>query len=372
MQQKIVPTSPRSEYKHHVGSPSATHKTRTTFLAVIVSIVLGAGAGFLGFVIAATIPADWPVVGTLNVVELLRREQDEILFTGLRGGTSVADQAPEVLQQVVSMYATAPTRTVPATSIGNALVLTADGWMVTPTSVYNQHDATVPAPVVILSSGETASVTRVIDDALTGLTFFQVDEQSLPFVQFTSDQSLRMGQNVAVVEKDLTGVAIAEDRVVGEVARAVGPRSTATVLSNTQLNNTHRPGAPVFISNGQTVGIMRDERTVIPASLIQSALQSMTTTGVIQHTAREITYINLASVTDEEKVREGLPDAGVEVIAIDRVQDLEERDVIVNINNVAVDQRTDLATVLHSKPAGTLWRMTILRNGNEVSIDVRS
>ena len=209
-------------------------------------------------------------------------------------------------------------------------------------------------------------------DELTGLTFFRVDEQALPFVQFTTDQSLRIGQNIAVVEKDLTGVTVSEDRIVGEVNRPVGPRRTSNIQNTTRADNTHRAGAPVFTSNGQVVGIMRDEATVIPASLIQSALQSITTSGDIQRTARDITYVNLASVTDDEKVRLGLPDAGIEVTGIDRVQDLEQGDVIVNINNVGVDEHTDLGAVLHSKPSGTQWRMSVVRNGSEVTIDVKS
>ncbi len=376
MEQKIVPTSPRSEYKQSVhasiGTPSTIHHARSTFVIVIMSILLGAAAGFFGFMIAATIPSDWPLLGALNVSELFRREQDQVLFTSLRGGTSVAEQAPEVLQQVVSLYASTPTREEDALNTGNALVLTADGWMVTPTTVYNQHGTEVNAPVVVLSNGEATTVIKAVEDELTGLTFFRVDELSLSFAQFTSDQSLRIGQNIAVVEKDLTGVTVSEDRIVGEGDRLVGPRRTSNSQNTTQTNNTHRAGAPVFTSNGQSVGIMRDETTLIPASLVQSALQSITTSGDVQRTARDITYVNLASVTDNEKIRMGLPDAGIEIIAIDRVQDLEQGDVIVNINNVGVDEHTDLGTVLHSKPAGMQWRMSVVRNGSEVIIDVKS
>ncbi|MFC1598377.1 PDZ domain-containing protein [Patescibacteria group bacterium] len=385
MKQEVVPTSPKSELFGDKKKQKEEKKTggasrHLAFAVIVISLLFGAAAGFFGFMIAANIPASVPVLGELNVISLLEEERQDILLSSRSPEQSIVKQAPHVIDQVVVVYADAPTVKDPSTFIGNAVILTADGWMAMPTSLFPVNEAGEKDTVVavILSDGTTTEIEKTVDDAYTGVTFFKVSAQNLPVVFFDEAEAIPIGQTFSIIEKEIGSFVVYERQSAGELYRSNVARNTITLEQLAVLDSgsqTNRVGSPVFTNNGNLLGMVMTDGTVMQSSLMQGALSSLLATGEIKRSTKEITYINISRLTDEEKEARELAENGLLVVSVKKDEAavagdvLKKGDVITSINNAFVDEAVDLGVTIHSIPAESTLYFTVLRDGEEKHLE---
>lgn len=383
MEQQIVPTSPKSEEfqkqmekKQEKKSTSGSSiRSHLLFIVIVITLVLGAFSGFLGFIIATNVPANWPVLGDLNVISVLEAERQDVLLSSRTNGQSIMKQAPQVIDQIVSLYAAAPTIESPSELRGDSVILTSDGWMVTATGVFPQReDGTRDIGLsVVLPDGQGAEITEAIEDRLTGLTFFKVAATNLSVVSFDLSHSVPVGQNISVIEKEIGSYIVYERRAAGELYRSNAVRNTTKLEQLTVLDKgsmVNRIGSPVFANNGELLGINITDGVMVQSSLINGALQSIIELGKIERSSLDLSYINLHRVTKAEKQKNGLPENGILLTEVKKPKKagLEAGDVIISVNNTFVTEFVDLGVYIHSRPAGTTLYLTVLRNGAQQDI----
>lgn len=324
------------------------------------------------------LPADLPVLGQLNVLNLINQEREEVLLSARQRERSLVKQAPQVVEQVAILVSARPTVDQPVAPLGNAVILTSDGWLATATGVLpvDAEGETAALPLVILPDGSIAEIQERLDDGFTGVTFLRVVANGLPVVTFDDSTTIPVGQLISVLEKDLGSYVVFEQRAAGELNRSAELRHTNQLAQYTVLDDgtqQNRLGSPGFTSGGELLGIVTGGSQLVQASLIDGALQSVISQGVIRRTDRDLGYVNVARLTDEEKAIRSLPEQGILLTSVPPIESaeaasdaapialLEVGDVITAINSVPVTEATDLGVSFHSRPAGSSLFLTVQR-----------
>lgn len=380
MKQQIVPTSPKSTERHeHHQKKNAAHQKSHPHLvfAVIVTVLFfGAVSGFFGFIIAFNIPSDFPVLGRLNVLSLFQQERDTLLLSSRGAEKSVVNQAPYTIEQIASLYSAKPTIEEPADFYGNAVILTADGWMALATAALSTEEKKDTSLVVVLPNAETREVKQRIDDALTGVTYIKVDAQELSVVNFDEELNIPTGKQFSLIEKHIGSYVVYARRAAGEKNIMATVRSTQHLEQLTVIDedaHVHALSSPIFYNTGEFAGIVIEPGVILHSSYIKGALDSVINTGSVEHSPLDVEYINISRLTDDEKRENNLPDVGILItnVRTPKISQLEVGDAILSVNNKPVDENTDFTALVHSRPAGSSLYMTILRDGTEQTFAVK-
>ena len=387
MKQQTVPTSPQSEDRQKHLAAKELRKTTSPhiiFGVEVTTLLMGSLAGFLGFVIASNIPETWPVLGKLNVVSWLAQERQDLLLSVKNPGRSVVQQAPQVINQIVTVYNGEPTLDNDVSRIGNAAVLTSDGWLTMPTGVLEvslgavgEDEAVVEPLVFVLSDGQVVTdIDERIDDTFSGMSYIKIAADTLSPVVFTSDQLLTVGQTVSVIEKDIGSYAVYRHQVAGELNRQLGLRSTDKLEQVMVLDTgaeSRTVGSPVFTTSGEFAGVMLADGVVLDSSLIEGALSSLISTQSIGRSNLNISYTNIARLTEVEKQRHNLPESGIYIAEVsgETESDLQAGDVILSINSAFIKENDDLGVVMHSQAIGSTIYFLVLRDSVEKSVELK-
>ncbi len=381
MKQKIVPTSPKSAERQAREEAKALRRATAPHLVfgvVVATLLIGSMAGFFGFVIAANVPPTLPVLGQLNVVSLFEQEREDVLLSVRTPSRSIVQQAPQVIDQVVAVYSAEPTITEPAQRLGNAVVLTSDGWLAVPTSLLPADSdlAEGSAGVAfVFSDGEVITVqdTR-IDDPFSGMSYVQVPADALSPVEFSKNQLLNVGQTVSVIEQGLGSYVVYRYQVAGELADGTVVRSTDKLQQLIALDTGSQvrlAGAAVFSGAGELAGILMVDGSMVHSSLVAGSLKNILAFGEVDRPGFTVRYVNIARLTESEKRRRELPDSGILILAVegDVETGLKKGDVIRSINTAAVETGTDFGAVIHSQVMGSTLYLSVLRDEVEQPVE---
>ncbi len=381
MEQKIAPTSPKSEHRkgrEEKKQQRSKPNSHVIFIAIVFSLLLGSLSGFFGFFIASNLPADFPVFGQFNVLTVLEERSQSILLSTRRQERSIVYQSPQVIEQVFPVYTQAPTLENADTFAGNAVAVTSDGWLAMSSLVFPfMEDGSInPTAVAILPEGKTAPIEKQTTDEFAGITFFKIEASNIPFADFSVDDTILVGQSLSVIEKRVGSYVVYERRVAGEQDQSQSVRSTQRLDHFMVLDvakESNHIGSPVFFNNGTLAGILQENGAIIQGSLLAGALQSVIAHNTVVRSTQDVSYINCSRLTDDEKERLEITDNGLYitdvVVGDGQEQQLQEGDIIVSVNNTFVDEFTDLAALVHSRPAAAMLYLTVERDDAELFIE---
>jgi len=353
MKQQIVPTSPKSDFQKE---PVSHH----LFVSIVIAVLFGSIAGIFGVFIGANMLSYFPDADF----------ESNVFFPSSRThkDQSALVQAPEVVDQVVSVYASEPTIDRATTWIGNAVVLTADGWLVMPTAIFPVGTVRTEA-VVELASGVTTPIMDAVDDAFTGMTFFRVDAQDLTAVTFPDVTHLSAGQYVTLLTKQRNEPLLYERAIAGtlitQVQQSLTSRSDLPTVDG--ADTVHPVGTLAFLSTGMLAGVVVENNAIIPSRWIAGVLQSVIRSKQAIRTTLQISSINLQLLTVREREALKSPEQGIYVTKGDGA--LQTQDVIQVINGTRVDAATNLQDVVQSHTVGTTLYLTVLRAGVETPVE---
>lgn len=384
MQQVIVPTSPKStdDRTPRITRAGAALRAHLLFIVILCALVFGVLAGFLGSIIALNLPTDIPLIGNIKAGLAENTQQSPIFFTDRTQQKTVLTQSPGVVNQLAAVYDGIPELDAAQVRfLGNAVVLTADGWLAMPTGLL-LTEPTAAASVetraafrVVLPNGEMKAVEQWTDDPLTGMTLFSVDTVNLAVVNFHTD-ALLIGQLLSGVEKQIGSVVVTERRVAGERQRTSTTRSTQSIDQDFFLDAAAGElpvGTPLFYHDGSFAGIVMEQNVVLQSGLLAAALNSVVSRGTVERSDVDVTYVNIARLTKSEQQAQELPDHGWHILTTGekeiRAIPFMSGDVITHVNNTFVEAEHDLSTVIHSKVKGSAFFFTIIRDGKEQVIE---
>jgi len=240
-------------------------------------------------------------------------------------------------------------------TVGSAMVLTNDGWVMLPTSLRGAYGSNVR-----LVSGEEVYVIETwIDDAATGMSFVKTNIAGTP-AAFGSSTSVTTGDVVFVVGEGSTAMRLIQNH-----------RDVPLVERSDAYERTFVLDAPVkapvgsFVADvtGSLIGVLIDDLHVRPLHQVTPAFDQILATGDVSRARLGVSVVDEARIVDDANVREGMRVvAGASPV-------LEVGDVVLRVNGEDFDRRTLAEMILAALPEAQVT-MVILRDGTEHEVSV--
>ena len=270
-----------------------------------------------------------------------------------------------------------------ASSSGSGFILTDDGYVVT-----NYHVVEGATAVNVILHDDTEYAAEVVGhDATNDIAVLKVEAENLPAAPLGSSGALAIGDMVAAIGNPLG--ELASTQTVGYVSginREVATDNTIISMIQTDAAiNPGNSGGPLFNMYGQVIGITTAKYSgttgsgasiegigfAIPIDDVMPIINDLIDYGYVTGAYMGVTVMN----TDEQAAAMyGLPTgARIEEVvkggAADRAG-LQVKDIVIDLGGHKVSNITDLTRALRHFKAGDTTTITVLRNGQELTLDI--
>jgi len=268
-------------------------------------------------------------------------------------------------------------------AIGQAIALTSDGWLVTPSA--NMKNVRT-ADLLVVWQGKSYPVMQAVRDTATDAVYLKIAASGLPSVAFADPQDLEIGMGVWV--EPSAGVVRLQTLMDVRNPSSSDPVSSEHATRRYLVNGSGGAatvGGAVWDASGQLIGLVEskihEDWRVLPASDVRSALSSLLSDKVIRHAVLGVRTIDLGRVAVEGTDRVS-PMRGALIRADKKLNApaivpagpaskvLREGDVIERIERDMLDGSADLGEMLLSYKPGTVISIEGQRNGKPFQASV--
>jgi serine protease Do len=315
--------------------------------------------------------------------------------------SAVVAAAANVSPAVVRITATGVSQdafggTLPETGIGSGVIFDADGWILTNRHVVLTAEKAIASSLTVeLKDGREFTGTVYGIDTLTDLAIVKVDGTGLPAAPMGKSGDIKVGQLAIAIGSPLgTYTSTVTTGIISATGR------TVQIDTNTRLNNLIQTdaainpgnsGGPLLDAAGAVVGINtaveRDSTGIGFAIPIDIARPIMAQALAGQQLARPYVGIRYQQIDAKVKKAKNLTvdqgaligpatdAAGAELPAITpgspaEAAGLKDGDIIVRIEDQAIDSEHPLDAVLTSYGPGQIVKLTVLRGTEQLTIAV--
>ena len=262
---------------------------------------------------------------------------------------------------------------------GSGVVVTPDGYLLT-----NEHVVQrVERARIAFVDGRTVSAVVAGRDPATDLAVLRAEASALPYAQLAATQRLRAGQLVVAVGNPLGYESTVSAGVVSALGRSLRSRQGRLIegiVQHTAALNPGNSGGPLVDARGEVTGIntaiipnAQGIGFAVPAATAQWVLTEILTQGRVRRAwlgiaARDRPLdLRLVRALGLEATR------AVEILSREREgpaaeSDLQPGDLIVAVNEQAVDGIDTLHRRLGGVPPGTELALTIVRRTRRLTV----
>jgi S1-C subfamily serine protease len=266
--------------------------------------------------------------------------------------------------------------------LGQAVALTADGWLVTTASAIQNVKM---ADLVVWRGGVSGTVEKGILDRASQTVFLKTSLKGLPSAAFARIQDLVPGAAMWV-ETDLE--SFQPQVVTGLMGRSAYADAASSEFASRRiiLNGPSQvlPGTPVWDPNGSLVALMESRTdgssSAIPVASVAASFTGLLLDGEIHHALLGVRTLDLA-VSRIDGDRAGLPLAGAYIRDEKKTNKLgilkdspaakaklKVGDVIVRVDRDILDGTADLGEVLSEYKPGSSVTLRVLRGTQDLDI----
>ncbi len=277
---------------------------------------------------------------------------------------------------------------------GSGFFVSSDGLIVTNKHVVDQKNAEY---TVFTNDGKKHTAKVVARDPVLDIALIKIEGSGFPSLALGNSDSLAVGQSVIAI-----GNALGEFRntvsvgVVSGLARSItagdslsgGSEVLDHVIQTDAAINPGNSGGPLLDLSGNVVGVnvavAQGSQSIgfaLPINSVKGAIESVKSTGKI---IRPYIGIRYAPITAELKDKNNLSvDYGILVKNGATAGDLAvvpgspadkagivENDIILEVDGVKIDDKTDFASIIRGKSVGQTINLKILHKGAEKNISV--
>ena len=276
---------------------------------------------------------------------------------------------------------------------GSGFFVSSDGLIVTNKHVVDQKNVEY---TVFTNDGKKHVAKVVARDPILDIALIKIEGTGFPFLSLGDSDSLDVGQSVIAI-----GNALGEYRntvsvgVVSGLARSItaGDNSGKTevldhVIQTDAAINPGNSGGPLLNLAGKVIGVnvavAQGSQSIgfaLPINSVKSAIESVKSTGKIVRPYLGIRYVSInAEMKDKNNltvdygvlVKAGATAAELAVIPgspADKAG-IVENDIVLEIDGIKLDDKTNLASVIREKTIGQVINLKILHRGVEKTVSV--
>ena len=264
---------------------------------------------------------------------------------------------------------------------GSGVIISSDGYIVTNNHVVEDADNIE----VTLNDKRTYNAKIVGLDPSTDLALIKIEEYSLPFIRYGDSDHLKIGDWVLAVGNPFNLTSTVTAGIVSAKARNINilhtPDGTSAIESFIQTDaavNRGNSGGALVNTNGELVGINAAIASgtgyyagysfAIPVNIVKKVANDLLEFGEVQRALIGVQIRDLDSrLADDLGIDniKGVYVAGVTETGSAKEAGIEEGDVILGIDNVAVNSTSELLEIIGQKRPGDDVMVTISRNNRE-------
>ena len=275
---------------------------------------------------------------------------------------------------------------------GSGFFVSSDGLIVTNKHVVDQKNVEY---TVFTNDGKKHSAKVVARDPILDIALIKI-EGTFPFLSLGNSDSLEVGQSVIAI-----GNALGEFRntvsvgVISGLSRSVtaGDSFGKTelldhVIQTDAAINPGNSGGPLLDLSGRVIGVnvavaqgSQNVGFALPINSVQGAIESVKLTGKIVRPYLGIRYVAINAEMKEKNnlsagygvlVKTGANSNELAVIPgspADKAG-IVENDIILEVDGIKIDDKTNLASVIRQKKIGDVVNLKILHKGAEKIVPV--
>lgn len=358
-------------------------------IALVASFIVGGGIAFL-------------IVGNFleDIKESLLSEESSLWPRTVVGGVKKNEfiyQQPKFSPQAVNIYK--KKQAISSTNflsqlytedelLGGGMVLTSDGWLISYTGLvgnYTKND------LVVFFVGRTYGVEKIVSDPASEAAFIKIEAQNLP-VNTLGNEKVEANEPVFVASR--SGLT---NNYVEDTSYFLGTDEEELIRGSEKYYNfilLQQPmekkivGSPVFNREGEVLGILSDyrqNRAVIPLSHFSGIIAGFLRDGQIKRPYLGVKFIDLSDLVGINKDGDfyTIRDIKVNSLAgaflyaspnlVEAVESnspaasakLQPKDLIIKVENVAVNKFNDLTSLIQEYSPGRKIKLTVLRAGED-------
>lgn len=277
---------------------------------------------------------------------------------------------------------------------GSGVIFSSDGMIVTNNHVVSQESGgrefLADTITITLETGEKLPATVVGTDPITDLAVLKVDKTGLPAATFIDDFSkvsigeyaIAIGSPLGLENSVTLGIISGVQREL-EVAPGVQQFSLVDLVQTDAAISPGNSGGALVDVQGRVIGInvaylppgqtgAQNVGFAIPADLVVDVADELIATGDVQHAYLGIQTVSVSDVGAEFNldvetgalVYQVFPGTPAEQAG------LERGDVIVEADGTGIDNDSDLFSLLRRRDPGDEIGFTLIREGEEQTIEV--
>jgi S1-C subfamily serine protease len=260
---------------------------------------------------------------------------------------------------------------------GSGVIISPDGAILT-----NHHVVAGATRIdVRLRDGRVLRARMVGSDPATDLAVLRVDARNLPYARFADVRRARVGEWVVAIGSPFGLDYTVTAGVLSAIGRGgLGMNEIEDYLQTDASINPGNSGGPLVNLRGEILGIntMIVGRGsgigfAVPASIARSVSEQILATGTVRRswigvTFQEMTPELAASFGAGE--RRGALVAGVEPRGPAARAGVRPGDIVLEVDGAPVREGRDLMREVMNKPVGSRVRVTLLRQGRPVVLEV--
>jgi len=335
-------------------------------------------------------------VTVVNNTQQITVKEDDLI-------NEVSSQATNAVVNIISIAnpsgpqktLTSVTASLPKDSqSGTGVIVTSDGLIVTYRSAIMESGAQYK---VFLAGGANYDATLVGIDQFTNLAYLKMDVSNLTAIAFADSSDIQPGRRLIAIGNSFgeyqnrfaEGLLSNNDRTFNLAGQTVSSSEKLEGVFETDfIDQDAFVGGPVIGYSGDLVGIIGslqiNNQTVyfqIPSNVVEKSLELAVGGGFGDRPSLGVSYVPItkeyAIVHNLQVDRGALVYApsgkqGLAVLAGSSAQTagLQVGDIITAVNNQQVDLDNPLSNLLSQYKKGDTVNLTVLRNGNQVTIPV--
>ena len=268
-----------------------------------------------------------------------------------------------------------------AQAVGTGFIVDPSGIIVTNFHVAGHADSIT----VTLSDGRKLQAKLLGGDEKTDLAVLKVkSDKSLPYVEFEDGNKVRVGQPVMAVGNPFGLGGTVTTGIVSARGRDIQSGPFDDYIQTDAAINRGNSGGPLFDMDGKVIGINTAIFSpsggsvglgfAIPASIAQPVVNQLRDHGRVE---RGLLGVQIQPVTAEIAdslslgSAKGALVASVEPNSAAIKAGVKSGDVITGVDGKQIDTVKDLTRTIAAAQPGSTVKLTLLRDGKEMSLDAR-
>lgn len=275
-------------------------------------------------------------------------------------------------------------KSTPLEGMGSGVIISPDGYIVTNNHVVQEANKIL----VTLNDKREYNATIVGTDPATDLALIRIDEKNLPYLTYGNSDEVKIGEWVLAVGNPFNLTSTVTAGIVSAKARNINILgSQGAVESFIQTDAAVNPGnsgGALVNTAGQLIGINAAIASgtgyytgysfAIPVNIVKKVVGDFMNYGKIQRAYIGVYYREIDDQFAKDKgmsmIRGVYVDDVVKGGAAQKAG-INAGDVIVRINGLDVNSKSELLESMAQHNPGDVVPVTVVRNGNETTMNVR-